>query len=494
MLAALGLLAASAALVPRIGAELMPATDEGEVRIDAEMEVGTRLDRFEQRFRQVEKLVREKVPEMRSSVSYIGGTSWRASGGHTGQMRAALVPQSQRSRSSEQIAQELRRELAHIPGMSIRTRAGGGLFILRLGSGGLERLQIEIRGHDLETAEALARQVAERVESVQGVTDTRVSRESGSPEDQVIVDRQKAASLKLTVAQIAGILQTALSGTAAGQYREGGREHRILVKLRDAEKMDLSELLDLAVTNADGRPVVLRNVVEVHPGTGPVRIERKDQERIVEVNVNIGERDLGSIVKDIREVLQGVPRPRGFEILFGGDYEAQQEAFGELALAFVLALVLVYMVMACLYESLRDPLVVMFSVPLAAVGVTGILFLTGTTFNIQSFIGCIMLGGIVVNNAILLVDHTNLLRRRDGLPLAEAIREAGRRRLRPILMTALTTICGLIPMAIGLGEGREAQAPMARAVVGGLLSSTLITLVVIPVVYSLFEGRGKGVD
>jgi HAE1 family hydrophobic/amphiphilic exporter-1 len=175
--------------------------------------------------------------------------------------------------------------------------------------------------------------------------------------------------------------------------------------------------------------------------------------------------------------------------VFGGDYEEQQKAFRELLLGFVLALVLVYMVMACLYESLRDPFVVMFSVPLAAIGVTLMLFLTKTTFNVQSFIGCIILGGIVVNNAILLVDHTNLLRRRDGMPMREAIEEAGMRRLRPILMTAMTTVLALVPLALGLGEGGEAQAPLARAVIGGLLSSTLITLVFVPTAYSIFERR-----
>ena len=213
-----------------------------------------------------------------------------------------------------------------------------------------------------------------------------------------------------------------------------------------------------------------------------------DQERIVTVSANISERDMGSVISDIREKLRSVPVPRGFSIVFSGDYEEQQKAFGELLLSFVLALVLVYMVMACLYESLRDPFVVMFSVPLAVIGVILMLFLTNTTFNIQSFIGCIMLGGIVVNNAILLVDCTNVLRRRDGLPLREAIEEAGRRRLRPILMTAMTTCCALIPLALGLGEGGEAQAPMARAVIGGLISSTLITLVFVPVVYSVIEG------
>jgi len=235
--------------------------------------------------------------------------------------------------------------------------------------------------------------------------------------------------------------------------------------------------------------VVLRNVVTVRPRTGPVLIERKDQERIALISANISGRDLGSIISDTRERLRNVPVPRDFSIVFAGDYEEQQEAFRELATGLILSLVLVYMVMACLYESVRDPFVVMFSVPMAAVGVILMLFLTKTTFNIQSFIGCIMLGGIVVNNAILLVDHTNLLRRVHGMSMVDAIEEAGRRRLRPILMTALTTMFALIPLALGLGEGGEAQAPLARAVIGGLASSTLITLVFVPVVYSIVARR-----
>lgn len=207
------------------------------------------------------------------------------------------------------------------------------------------------------------------------------------------------------------------------------------------------------------------------------------------LTANISGRDMGSILADIREGLQSVPVPRNFNILFGGDYEEQQKSFRELSISFVLALILVYMVMASLYESLRYPFVVMFSVPLAAIGVILMLFLTNTTFSIQSYIGCIMLGGIAVNNAILLVDHINLLRRRDGLPLREAIEEGGRRRLRPILMTGMTTILAMSPLALGIGEGGEAQAPMARAIIGGLLSSNLITLVVVPVIYALFERK-----
>ena len=485
-------LAGSLAMIPLIGVEFMPKADEGEVRVNGEMDVGTRVEVLDEKFEQIERVVRARVPEIKNIVTRIGGGGYRSRGSHMGEMRIALVSQDQRSRSSEQIAAVLRDELDEIPGMIVRTREGQGLFLFRIVSGSTERVQVEVRGHDLEISNELTQRVKKIVESVEGVTDAQVSRELGVPEELVIVDRQKAADMGLTVSQIANTLQTVLSGTPAGYYHEAGDEFRILVQFKDAEQMELRGVLDLTMTNTAGQPVVLRNVVNLQARTGPVLVERKDQERIATINANISGRDMGSIIADIREGLKSVPVPRDFSIIFGGDYEEQQKAFRELLLSFVLALILVYMVMACQYESLRDPFVVMFSVPLAIVGVVLMLFLTGTTFNVQSFIGCIMLGGIVVNNAILLVDHTNLLRRRDGLGLNEAIEEAGRRRLRPILMTAATTILGLSPLAFGIGEGAETQVPLARAVIGGLLSSTLITLVFVPVIYSVFETRLNG--
>jgi len=483
------LLAGSLALVPLVGVEFMPATDEGEVRINAEMEVGTRLDVLGEKFKLIEAIVNREVPESRNVVTSIGGSSWRSRGSHTGRMRIALVHRDERLRSSDQIAADLRTQLSRIPGVTIRTRAGQGLFLLRIFTGGTEKVQIEIRGYDLETADVLAERVKEIVENVDGVTDAQTSRESGSPEEIVFVDRLKAADMQLTVSRIANMLQTVLSGTRAGSYREGGDEYDIRVKIRDAEKMDIREILDLTIAATDGEPIVLRNVVRLQPKTGPVLIERKDQERIVTVSANISGRDMGSIITDIRNNLHKIAVPRNFSIVFGGDYEEQQKAFHELLLSLILALVLVYMVMASLYESIRYPIVVMFSVPFAAIGVILMLFMTNTTFNVQSYIGCIMLGGIVVNNAILLVDHINLLRRRDGLLLREAIEEAGRRRLRPILMTAMTTILAMVPLAIGLGEGGEVQAPLARAVIGGLISSTLITLLIVPTVYLFFDTK-----
>ncbi|MGD8557688.1 MAG: efflux RND transporter permease subunit, partial [Chromatiales bacterium] len=300
------------------------------------------------------------------------------------------------------------------------------------------------------------------------------------------VNRAKIANVGLTVRDVTEAIETAIAGSRAGDFRREGNAYQILVQLADAEKRSIEEVLDLNLRTPGGELVALRNLVEVDAGEGPVTIERKDQQRIVTVTANIAGRDLGSIAEEIITRLDEIPRPEGYDLLVAGDYEEQQKSFRDLVESLVLALLLVYMVLASQYESLRDPLVVMLSVPLAAIGVLLTLFLTGSTFNLQSGIGVIMLGGIVVNNAILLVNQAGQLRA-EKMPVMDALLEAGRRRLRPILMTTLTTILALMPLALGIGEGADAQAPLARAVVGGLAASTLITLVLIPVVYSLFH-------
>jgi len=474
-------------LVRLVGTEFMPATDENEVRVSLEMEVGTRLEVMGKTFATATEIVKAAVPEIVTREDSFGGGGWR-SGANTGNMTLKLVPRDKRSRSTEEIAVDLRKKLSNIPGTVVRTRASGGQMMFGMrGGGGQERLQVEIRGYDLNTAEALARQVQEVVKKVKGVTDTRLSREIGNPEELLVINRQAAADMKLSVSEIGQSIQTVLSGTQASYFREAGREFRILVKVKDSEFLGLQDILDLTVSNSDGEQISLRNVIDTRPRRGPIRIERRDRERVVTVSGEIAGRDMGSIIKDAREALRSIPIPRNYSIQFTGDYEEQQKANKELLQSIILALILVYMIMAMLYESLRDPFIVMFSVPLAAIGVILMLFVTKTSFNMQSYIGLIMLGGIVVNNAIIIVDYTNLLRHRDGMPIREAIEEAGRRRLRPILMTAFTAIMATFPLALGLGEGGEAQAPLARTVIGGLLSSTLITLVVVPVVYNIFE-------
>ncbi|MFU8768699.1 MAG: efflux RND transporter permease subunit, partial [Desulfotignum sp.] len=290
----------------------------------------------------------------------------------------------------------------------------------------------------------------------------------------------------LSVKDVTDIISTAVAGSRAGEYQTSGDSYRIFVQLKEVETRSLDDILDLTLTTASGHQVAIRNLVSVSPGWGPLLIHRKDQQRTITVSANIAGRDLGSVAADVFGGLSEIPRPVGYDLVVAGDFEEQQKAFRDLAISLILALVLVYMVMACQYESLVNPLVVMFSVPMAAIGVLVTLYLTHTTLNVQSYIGCIMLGGIVVNNAILLVDQSSRLSRQ-GMPVNEAVMEAGRRRLRPILMTSLTTILGLMPLALGIGEGADAQAPLARAVVGGLTGATVITLVIIPVIYSLFH-------
>ncbi|MFP4533925.1 MAG: efflux RND transporter permease subunit [Desulfobacterales bacterium] len=487
VLLAAAILGGSLFLLPFIGTEFLPPSDEGEVRVSGEMEIGTRLELVDQQIRKMEAIVYPAVPEAVSSVVSVGGSGWRPGSAAQGEIRLSLTPSAQRERSNVEIAEDLRQRLAgRIPGMEIRTRAPQGQFILDRLLGGDEGLTIDVRGFELKTLDALARQAADAIRDISGITDIDISREAGIPQAEIRVDRDKAADLGLSVRDVTKIIETAVAGARAGEYRTGGNSYRILVQLKDAEKRSLDEILDLTLTSASGEQVAIRNLVNTEAGRGPILIERKDQQRVVTVNANVSGRDLGSVAADVEKRLNDIARPVGYDLLVAGNYEEQQKAFNELILSLLLALVLVYMVMACQYESLINPLVVMFSVPLAAVGVLITLFLTQTTLNLQSYIGCIMLGGIVVNNAILLVDQATRLSR-EGRAVKEAVTEAGRRRLRPILMTTFTTILGLLPLAFGIGEGADAQAPLARAVVGGLTGSTLITLVLIPAIYSLFH-------
>jgi len=440
--------------------------------------------------RRVEQVVIDSVPEMRAAVVTMGSSSGRgdAAGGN---IRLSLVPLLERDRSSSEVAADLRRQIGVVPGAEVRVRAGQGMFLLsRLMGGGEDNLEVEIRGYDLTTLDRLAETVETRIEDIPGITDTRRGREEGVPQTLLEIDRDRAADLGLSVSQIARTLETALSGTRAGQFRDGsGEEVDILVQVKDAKLLSIEELLTLTISNDAGQAVSLRNLLTPRSSLGPVEIERKNQQRLVAVSANVANRPLGEVAADVQQQLSDIPRPRGYEILMAGDVEQQAESFRELLIGIILATLLVYMVMASLYESLLPPAIVMFSVPLPLIGVILVLLLTGTTFNVQSFIGCIMLVGIVVNNAILIVDRANTLFRDEGMELLLAVRTAGRDRLRPVLMTSLTTVLSLLPLALGIGEGSDMQAPLARTVLGGLLSASLITLVFIPVVFLLFNRR-----
>ncbi|WP_043740697.1 efflux RND transporter permease subunit [Thioalkalivibrio nitratireducens] len=469
-----------------VGTEFLPATDEGDIRINLSMEPGTRLEVLDAVTREVEATVRERVPEAQHMVTSIGASAFGFGSPSSSNLRLNVGPRDARDRSSEEIAAALRQAIGQPPGVTVRVRASGGIFMRGFGRGDdTERLSIEVRGFDRVAMNAVALAFGEAVEDIPGVTDVRVGDDGGQPEFLTRIDRARAADLGVDVRSIAQAIETAIGGSRAGQLRTGGTETRIWVQVQDAEHRRLDELLNLTVAGAGagGERIPLRSLVRFEPVIGPSSIQRREQARIATLFVNVAERPLGDIAADVRAALAQIPLPDEVDYQVSGDIEEQEAAFSELFLGTVLAILLVYMVMASLYESLRDPLIVMFSVPLAAIGVVLALRLTGTTLNVQSLIGVMLLVGIVVNNAILLVDRMARLQRGEGRAVRDAVLLAARQRLRPILMTTLTTILALVPLSLGLGEGGEAQAPMARVVIGGLISSTLITLFLIPALY-----------
>jgi HAE1 family hydrophobic/amphiphilic exporter-1 len=479
-------------ILPSIGFELMPVADEGEVTVTAELPVGTRVERAQDVAVRLESLLPELVPEMEEIISNAGGGFFGGTAARTN-VTLRLSPKDSRERSSERIAQDLSAQLASvIPGVIIQTRASGGNWQMnRIMGGGDSRMSLEIRGDDLDAGARLAQAAKELMDGTSEVRNARVSRDEGRPELAIQVDRPKAALLGLTVTDVAESISTSVGGRQAAFFREKGNEYPIIVRLREEDRQRIEDVNDVLISSPTGQVLQAKNLMQLRNQAGPTEIQRKNQERVIRVTAE-PQVALSESIEAVQGKLSQLQVPENFQVGFGTEAEEQARAFDQLQMMLILAVILVYAVMASQYESLRDPFIIMFSVPLSAIGVVLALKLTGTTFSLQAYIGVIMLAGIVVSNAILLVDYTNILRRRDGIPLREAVETAGRTRLRPILMTTLATILGLVPMSLGIGEGAELQAPLARVVIGGLAASTLITLVFIPTMYTIFEEGWKG--
>jgi hydrophobic/amphiphilic exporter-1 (mainly G- bacteria), HAE1 family len=478
-------------LLSQVGTDFMPAADEGEVRISATIDEGLPLEEFEEKISQIEDIVFKHVPEVEFVFARVGGTGWIGStrGSNTANMRILLKDRSHRRRSSEDISNDLRKRLATIPGIELRVGPGRGLFILRIGSSGEERIAIEVRGRNLNDGFSTATQIQNMLEEIEGITETSLSRNEGTNEQVLRVDRQKAYEMGISVSQAASFLEQVIQGNRATTLRLQGEEFPVIIKLAEEDVENLEDILQLTLPSSSGKMIPLTNFAFIEQQKGPSEIERKDRERIITVNADYSGRDAGSIIADIRTNLAQIPIPDELTVLITGDYEEQQKAFRELIMAIILAILLVYLVMAGQFESVKHPFIVLFSIPGAVIGITIMLILTGTLITMQAIIGMIMLTGIVVNNAIILIDYANQQKREKNLPAIEAIVAAGKRRLRPILMTALTTSLALIPLSIGLGEGGETQAPMARVVIGGLISSTFLTLLLIPAIYTILEKK-----
>jgi HAE1 family hydrophobic/amphiphilic exporter-1 len=492
-------------LIPLMGTELFPPSDEGQVRMSIRLPVGSSLEETKRVMDQVEEIVFDEVPELKSLWARAGSGRGRSvifggrfAGPHTGMASLMLVDQSERKRSAETIARRLRERVNHIPGSKI-TVFPGGIISRVITFGADEPIDVEILGYDLATGSRLAREVEGILREVGGVTDIQISREEGLPEYQVQLRQDRLAALGLTTSRVGEIVRGAIEGMEAAIYVDPmtGREHYVRVRLREEDRRRPEDLARLPLPALDGKVVPLENVAEVVRTTSPVQLERKYQQRIVHVTANTSGRDLGSIASEIEKKISRMDVPEGFSVLLKGARLEQKEAFQTLLFSVGLAIFLVYMVLASQFASLLHPFLVMFSVPLGLIGVLWALFVTGNTLNMVSFIGIIMMVGIVVNNAIILVDFINRLRNVEGVPLREAIIRGGRVRLRPILMTSFTTILGLMPMALGLGEGAEAYTSLAIAVIGGLIVSMFLTLVFIPTIYFIVEerrSRKKGIQ
>ncbi|MDP2941782.1 MAG: efflux RND transporter permease subunit, partial [Candidatus Omnitrophota bacterium] len=497
-----------------VGNEFIPEEDSGDLRMTVHLAIGTRLEVTDKVAQRIEKIIKETVPEARyyyvrsGAVTGIGRSMGHASGSHIITAGAKLVPKTQRKRSVKEVAQVVRGRIKEIPGV-LKTDISTGNPLGRMITGlGGKSIQVEIIGHSFLETDALAEKIKALMEKIPGAVDTSISRENDRPELKIEVDREKSASLGLDMNTIADTLKTFIQGSTATKYREKGKTYDIYVRLDDASRQKIEDIENMSVIAPlptekaafgplEGSAVlegVNRNLIKIssfakiYETKGPEFIERQNRERIVRVECNTYQRSAGKIIEDLQRELRKLAIPADIMLNLGGEAEEQGKAFKDLALLLVLGIFLVYMVMAAQFESLLDPFIIMFVIPFTFIGVIlGFLF-TGTTLSIISFLGVVMLMGIVVNNAIVLISYIAILRAR-GLSMFEAVTQGGKDRLRPVLMTTITTLVGLLPLAISRGEGSEVWQPLGVTMLGGLSVSTLITMFFVPTLYAIFHRK-----
>jgi HAE1 family hydrophobic/amphiphilic exporter-1 len=482
--AAIAIFAATMSLIPRLGTELIPQLSQGEFNVDLRLAPGAPLAETDRAI-QAAQSAAAGISAVALDFS-VAGTGNRLdanpvdAGDNTGTLSIAL--QSGSGRADEDAAMDaMRTELARIPGVQYEFSRPALMSFA-------SPLQIEISGYDLDGLARVSGLVVQEMSASDRFTDIKTTVEGGNPEIQIVFDQERAAKLGLAVRDIADRVVANVRGELATRYTWRDKKIDVLVRSVDTRQSSIDDIRRLIVNPASDRPVSLDAVADISVSQGPAEIRRVAQERVAVITSNLAYGDLGAAAIEAGAILNRVPMPEGISAIVSGQSEEMQESFQSMQFALALAIFLVYLVMASQFESLIHPFVILFTIPLALVGAVLALFVTGTTINIVALIGVIMLAGIVVNNAIVLVDLINQLRAQ-GKERLEAILEAGAARLRPILMTSLTTALGLLPMAVGFGEGAEVRAPMAITVIGGLLVSTFLTLVVIPVVYSLMDRK-----
>jgi len=365
---------------------------------------------------------------------------------------------------------------------SVSTNGGGGM----MGAGA--DIEVKVFGHDFDISEKFSKELMAKMQSIKGTRDLKLSREDMKPEYRVIFDREKLALYGLNTATASTFVRNRINGLTASQYREDGDEYDIVVRYDEPFRESIADIENIKIYSSTGQAVRVKDVGNVIEYFSPPTIERENRQRVISISVSLYEAVMGEVVQEINKILETMEIPQELSVTIGGNAEEQAESFADLGLLLMLIILLVYIVMAMQFESLRSPFIIMLSLPFAFTGVFLALFITNTPLSLIALIGAVMLVGIVVKNGIVMVDFTNLLRER-GIPVNEAVIEAGKSRLRPVLMTTLTTILGMLPLALGVGEGSEIWQPMGIAIIGGLTFSTTLTLVIIPVVYSIFGSR-----
>ncbi|MBM3248076.1 MAG: efflux RND transporter permease subunit [Candidatus Omnitrophica bacterium] len=482
-------------LTPFVGNEFAPEEDTGDLRLTISLPLGTRLEESEKVSNRIEDILANNIPEAKfyyartGEVPGQGRGMGKASGTHIITAGAKLVAKDIRKRSVFDVGQDLRERIKQVPGvLKIDISSGNPIGRVITGMGG-KAVQIDIIGNSFDETDQVASQIKQIMEKIPGAVDVTVSREFRRPEIKIEVDREKSASLGLNMNTIASSLRTYIAGSTATKYREKGETYDIYVRLEESSRSKIEDIENMSIVSpVTKKQIRLSNIAKIYEGYGPVDIERKNRERVVTVECNTYKRSSGKVIEDIKKELRNMTFPSDVMINFGGEAEEQAKAFRDLGLLLLLGIVLVYMIMAAQFESLLDPFIVMFSIPFTFVGVIVAFIITRTTLSIVSYLGIIMLMGIVVNNAIVLISYIIILRSR-GLSMYDAVTNAGRDRLRPVMMTTITTLVSLLPLALSRGQGSETWNPLGITMFGGLLVSTLITMLFVPTLYAIFHRK-----
>lgn len=489
---------ASLLLGKNLGSDYIPEFDAGDLILVFETEVGTSSEETDRVAQKVMKIFEEEVPEIvHGSLSSItgqtdGGTLKSvgfSEGKNVCTVLAHLVLPDERNRSAKEIGEALRKKVSEMPEID-KFHITAGSIISEVITGSVKPIEIEISGTNFELLNEYARDLYGQMTKVQGLTDIQSTIDNGKLEIQIDIDKNKASAMALNTAMIALQVRQSIYGADAGRFTENGEDYIVSVRYTPDYRNTIEGVSSIMLTNLHMEQIPISAIAEIKIGTGPLVINHKSQQRLVKVTANLMGISLGEAAEKVKSILKDNPSPESVDVQLSGQLSEQGDSFNDLYLILVIGILLVYMVMAAQFESFKDPFIIMFAIPFTLVGIILAFLISGLTLSITTFIGVIMLMGIVVNNGIVLVDYINLLRQR-GFDLKEAIIEAGRSRMRPVLMTSFTTMLGMLPMALSKGMGREMYSPLGVTIIGGLFVSTIITLVLVPTIYSMFHGKSN---